>query len=142
MSKNHNKKLYIIFIAVLILAIFFVIPYVKKEKSNPEISPITEAKTTESATILAGNIKTNLSFSKNISLYDVLTKAKSNNEINFSGKNYPGLGFFVNEIGTLQMKDGKNLLYYINGKEASVGVSSYILKNGDIIEWKLKWEKY
>jgi len=30
------------------------------------------------------------------------------------------------------------LLYYINGKEASVGVSTYKPKNGDIIEWKLK----
>jgi hypothetical protein len=29
-------------------------------------------------------------------------------------------------------------MYYINGKEAEIGISSYIPKNGDMIEWKLK----
>ena len=29
-------------------------------------------------------------------------------------------------------------MYYINDKEASLGVSSYTVKEGDIIEWKLK----
>ena len=136
--KNHNKKIYFILLTASFLVIFFAIPYFIKETSNPAISPISKEKNTNSVTVSAGNIKINLSFSLNTSLYNILEKAKKNNKIDFNGKNYPGLGFFVTDVGTLHSGDGKNLLYYINGKEAKVGVSSYILNDGDIIEWKLK----
>lgn len=69
---------------------------------------------------------------------EVMQKAAQNNQITFDGKEYVGLGFFVTQVGTLVNGDGKNLMYYINDKEASVGVSSYVLSDGDIIEWKLK----
>ena len=72
------------------------------------------------------------------SLYDALSSAGDNGQVVFSGKSYPMLGFFVNDIGSLHNGNGKYLFYYINGKEASVGVSSYIPKDGDVVEWKLK----
>ena len=72
------------------------------------------------------------------SLYDTLLSAKENKQIVFSGKNYPGLGFFVTDIGSLHNGNGKYLFYYINNKEASVGVSSFLPQNGDVILWKLK----
>lgn len=93
---------------------------------------------TESATLSAGDVKINIPFAPDTIFYDALVQAKTAGTINFSGKNYPGLGFFVTEIGTLRAGGGKSLLYYINGKHASVGVSSYTLQDGDIIEWKLE----
>lgn len=69
---------------------------------------------------------------------EAMQKAAQNNQITFDGKEYPGLGFFVTRVGSLVSGDGKNLMYYVNDKEASVGVSSYVLSDGDIIEWKLK----
>lgn len=72
------------------------------------------------------------------SLLAILTSAKERGEIAFSGKEYPGLGFFVTELGSLKEGDGKHLMYSINGKEASVGVSLYIPKAGDSIVWELK----
>ncbi len=56
----------------------------------------------------------------------------------FSGRMYPGLGFFVTSVGALHEGNGRHLIYSVNGKEASVGVSSYVPKQHDIIEWKLK----
>ena len=139
--KKYNKKLYIkisvsLILIFIVFFLFFIITSFKKEE-NSIATPLIHKEGAQ-ATISAGNTKINLSFLKNASLYDVLTKAKNNNKINFNGKNYPGLGFFVTDIGTLHSGSGKDLLYYINDKEASVGVSSYILKDGDVIEWKLE----
>lgn len=56
----------------------------------------------------------------------------------FSGKEYSGLGFFVEEINGVKnnTQEGRYWIYYINGKKAQVGISSYILKPNDIIMWK------
>ena len=95
-------------------------------------------KNTENITIILGEEIINLSVPQNTLFYDALVQAKNQGQIAFDGKNYPGLGFFITDIGTLHAGGGKNLLYYINGKEATVGVSSYTLKDGDIIKWKLE----
>ncbi|MFA5791455.1 MAG: DUF4430 domain-containing protein [Candidatus Paceibacterota bacterium] len=89
-------------------------------------------------TVLAGDVTVHLAVTPDTVFYDALVQAENTGKITFSGKNYPGLGFFVTDFGGLHAGNGKNLLYYINGKEATVGVSSYILKGDDIIEWKLK----
>ena len=56
----------------------------------------------------------------------------------FRGRQFPGLGFLVEEINGLTQnpKEGMYWIYYINGETASVGVSQYILQPNDIIEWK------
>lgn len=142
---KHHKKLYtgifiVIFFAVIIVSFLTLgknFQVLKAQIVNPEIEKIEDQKT-ESATILAGSIKTQLSFPPNTLFYDALVQAKNTGAISFGGKNYSGLGFFMTDIGSLHSGSGKNLLYYINGKGASVGVSFYTLKNGDIIEWKLE----
>ncbi|MEK7539404.1 MAG: DUF4430 domain-containing protein [Patescibacteria group bacterium] len=139
MYKN-NKKLYVSLSIILISLVFFLISSSKKENktSHSAISPISAEKNNESITILVGQTTAHLSVLPNTFLYDALIQAKNAGKISFSGKNYPGLGFFVTDIGTLHSSNGKNLIYYINGQEAMVGVSSYILKGGDIILWELK----
>ena len=89
-----------------------------------------------SVTVLAG--ETTIHLQPNVIFYDALVRAKNAGNITFSGRTYTGLGFFVTDIGTLHSGNGKSLIYYINGKEASVGVSSYTLKDGDVIKWKLE----
>lgn len=114
---------------------------VKKDSVVNKIEPEKETaslKNTENITIILGEETINLSVPPNTLFYDALVQAKNQEQITFDGKNYPGLGFFITDIGTLHAGSGKNLLYYINGKEAIVGVSSYMLKDGDIIEWKLE----
>ena len=73
----------------------------------------------------------------NQTVYDVMLLAREQNIFSFEGKQYPMLGFFVTRIGELEMIRGTNLMYYINDVEAPTGVSTYILKDEDIIEWKL-----
>lgn len=59
-----------------------------------------------------------------------------NNTFNFKYKEVSGLGSFVTEINEVKGAPGKYWIYYVNDKLASVGVSKYILKEGDIISWK------
>lgn len=119
MSK-YQKKLFISLTIILLFFAFLIVPSFKKENhiSDSIVAPVK--------------------FTPNTTLYDALVQAKNTGAITFFGKNYPGLGFFVTDIGTLHSGNGKNLIYYINGKEATVGVSSYRLKDGDIIKWKLE----
>lgn len=56
----------------------------------------------------------------------------------FKIKEYPSLGIFVEEINGVKNSFNKYWIYYINGEEAQVGISNYILKSGDIITWKLE----
>lgn len=168
MNKHNKKLYTVLLILIIFLfSAFWAISYFQKKENaittpsksnavNPpllsqggigsgnSLEPKTIPKNTEtqknkeSITILAGDTTAHLLVAPNTLFYNALVEGKNADKITFSGKNYPGLGFFVTEIGTLRAGDGKNLLYYINGKEATVGVSSYTLKDGDIIEWKLE----
>lgn len=113
------------------------IPEETKKPSNT-VTKSVSLPNTKKITILFGEEKAELSVPINTTFYEALIQERTAGTIKLSGKNYPGLGFFVTEIGELRAENGKDLLYYINGKEASVGVSSYVPKDGDIIEWKLE----
>jgi len=87
--------------------------------------------------IQMGYTKINLPLQLGNSIYDVLLAGQNAGRISFTGKNYPGLGFFVTSIGNLREGNGKYLIYNVNGIQASSGVSSYFPKSGDVIEWHL-----
>ena len=105
-------------------------PEDKKEPTLPQ--------NTENITIVAGEKTAEMSVISGTTFYDAIVKAEQEGLITFEGKNYPGLGFFVTDIGTLHSGDGLDLLYYINGTEATVGVSLYIPEDGDTVLWKLE----
>lgn len=89
-------------------------------------------------TVTAGDFSVSLTPKEGSTLFDALTEAKNNGKILFEGKQYPSLGFFVTKIESLSESGGKHLIYYINGKQANSGISLYVLKNGDVIDWKLE----
>jgi hypothetical protein len=73
------------------------------------------------------------------SVFDLMTAAtKQFNNFSFRGREFPGLGFFVEEINGLSQdkKAGMYWIYYINGQKAQVGISQYKLKENDVITWK------
>ena len=80
----------------------------------------------------------NIGFLDGNSIYDLMKDLKNQGKIDFVGENYSGIGFFVEEINGVK-NDSRTLkywIYYVNGKSASMGVSSYQIKANDIIEWK------
>ena len=68
-----------------------------------------------------------------------LMNSKSTNEFNYSGKNFSGMGLFVEEINGINNIPENNVYWKIlvNGEETSVGVSDKIINHGDIIRFVL-----
>ncbi len=53
-------------------------------------------------------------------------------------KTYSGIGEFVESIDGMKPDSQHFWAFYVNGKSSNVGASSYVLKSGDKIEWKLE----
>ncbi|MFA6306491.1 MAG: DUF4430 domain-containing protein [Patescibacteria group bacterium] len=106
----------------------------KTEAPKPVIAP-TEEKI--KVVMIISGVKYEAAVKLGGSVYDLMNILNQENKINFSGKNYSGLGFFMEEInGVKNNPAGANWLYYVNGQPAQTGVSNYELKNNDTIEWK------
>jgi hypothetical protein len=62
----------------------------------------------------------------------------------FSAKEYSGIGMFVEEINGVKNDTSaqKYWIMYIDGESASVGASGYVLRDGDIINWKFEKSKF
>lgn len=74
------------------------------------------------------------------SVYDALFKLNAEKKIQVTFKSYSGLGYFVDEINGVKSDKlrGKYWIYYINGVKAQTGISTYIIKSGDVIIWKFE----
>ena len=136
MNKN-SKKIKILYAVVLSILLLSIAGFWAKSKITQTDAPALSSAIGH-ATIRYGIASAQLSFSPGAKLYDVLLQAKKEGALSFSGENYPGLGFLVTDIGSLHQGGGKYLIYYVNGQQASVGVSAYPLKDGDVVEWKLE----
>ncbi len=56
--------------------------------------------------------------------------------LRFTGREYPGLGFFVDSINGVSSAGGKYWVFYVNGVSATQGISSTIIEKGDLVEWR------
>lgn len=74
-----------------------------------------------------------LSYETDQSLFEALKKTS----LQIKTENYPLLGAIVKNINGFENNtDGKYWQYWINGRYAEIGISSYIVKPSDLIEWK------
>lgn len=66
---------------------------------------------------------------------DALSLLKKHAQV---GVKHYSFGDLVTSINGTQGNGPKYWTFYVNGKEAQVGASSYVTKNSDKIEWKLQ----
>lgn len=119
---------------------------VAKDKLEPKENknlPIEEKEHTEEEnqiTLIVLDKIYEIGIDENDSLYQAMINLENKNANNFSFnyKNYPSLGIFIDEINGQKAGSGKYWIYSVNGEEATVGISNFILKDGDIINWELK----
>ncbi len=87
-----------------------------------------------------GNIKAfdDIKLEEGKTVFDLLKKVTQENNLEFSFKEYPGLGVFVESIDGISNDAKINTWwqYWVNGEYAQTGASIYKLKNNDLIEWK------
>lgn len=97
-----------------------------------------------SNTLVVEDKKYTLSYTKNTSVFKFMT-ALEKNGFSFASRNYGAdLGYFITQIHGKKNDDipGYYWIYYINDAKATIGVSNYILKPHDIIEWKYEEAEY
>lgn len=68
-------------------------------------------------------------------LYEVMLDLE-NEGITLKTKKFSSLGYLIEGINSKESNNGYYWTLYINDKEALVGVSAYIPKANDVIEWK------
>jgi len=113
----------------------------KKIEQPQAISALAEEKI--KAVMLINGVKYEAEVKAGASAYDLMNELKQNGKISFSGKNYSGLGFFVEEINGLKNNPlAENWIYYVNGNPAPVGISNYLIKNDDVLEWRYEKKSF
>jgi len=78
-------------------------------------------------------------------VYDMMMQLHNDAKLTIKTKNYgQSLGYFITEInGIRHTNESDNYwIYYINGKKATLGISSYTLLPHDIIEWKYEENEF
>ena len=111
-----------------------IIPTIEIDTSEDniiEINPIV-------VTLKINDSPYNTTVTEDTTVYSLMDKLTKETNFSFSGKNYSGLGYFVDKINGIKNdnSNGKYWIYYINGQSAKVGISNYIINNNDLIEWK------
>lgn len=120
----------------------------EREKTNSETRPAPQPQEETKIPTISANLIINeetyaLSLPEQSSVYDLMEKAREVHGILFGGREYTGIGFFVDEINGVKNNEGGNSKYWIysiNGQKAQVGISQYILQDGDIISWNYEDE--
>jgi uncharacterized membrane protein len=133
--KNKNKTILIILLLVISFLLFSLVQInlsntkqIEKEESVVSVGFVS---------LNVFNKSYEIEIKEGDSVYDVMeTLQNSGQDFSFKYKEYSGMGVFIEEIKEVRGKAGSYWIYYINGEEASVGVSKYILKGGDVVTWK------
>lgn len=132
MKKQQTKIIGIILLTLLFSNLEFAFA-----KTNP-YTPKKVVKKENFITIQVLDNTYKAPYKEGDSLYTVMKNLseKKNSKFYFHSKNYSSLGNFIDEINGVKGTPGRYWIYYINNKKATVGVSKYFVKNGDIISWK------
>lgn len=143
MNKKNIKILLIVILTCILITVFFQIaarPLSGKLEDSEKIKLHIVKEKNIKVSLNLQNRKYETEINEGATVFEVMQKIQKENDNNFSFgyKEYPSLGVFVDEINEVKGDLGKYWIYYVNGKEASVGVSKNIIKNGDIISWEKK----
>lgn len=78
--------------------------------------------------------------SSSTTVYNLMqhASADSRQPFLFETKDYGSMGLFIESINGLEnnLQTGEYWIYYINGESAKIGISNYIIKPEDVIQWR------
>ncbi len=108
------------------------LPLVNKEKIQYQIPKDNGIDTT----LEINSIKYIGKINQKTSVYDFMKKLMEEKEVTFTEKNYSGIGKFIISLNGVSGDKDHAWIYYVNGNEASLGVSTQIINPGDVVSWK------
>jgi hypothetical protein len=148
MKKNNKKILIAIGLSITLFFVFFLNFHTNhiektyetaKDTTKTEISP--QIVTTQTVLEINGT-RFEEELTNQTNVYDFMSKLQNEGKINFTEKTYIGMGKFIDSINGIRGNGEQNWIYYVNDKEASVGVSNYKINPGDVVSWKYEKENY
>lgn len=108
-----------------------------------ENTETTELAEVEQNTIPSSFIVEDISYSTQIpresNVYDLMSKLRTDHGLVFTEKDFGGsLGIFITSINGIENggSENKYWIFYVNDEKSKLGISNYILKPHDVIEWK------
>ncbi|MCC2630418.1 MAG: hypothetical protein K0S38_227 [Candidatus Paceibacter sp.] len=131
-----NKKVIYVSIAMVGIVVAGLMLYQKPKV--PTTTNNTQVQSETKFTLVAQGKEYTGSLPNQSSAYDAMTKLASTTPFRFKAKYYAGMGYLIEEIEGIRGSDGAYWTLYINNATSTVGVSDYILKDNDTIEWKLE----
>ncbi len=131
-SKIYSKKIIVAVVAIVAMGII-VFVWANKEVANTKKDINTQSG--QPATENSELQKTEYLSYKGEDGKTALELLKSEAEVETKSSS---LGDYVTSINGNDGDGSKFWLFYVNGKEATVGADKYITKSGETIEWKLQ----
>lgn len=107
----------------------------------PEEETEGEASTTINVVLQIDDKNYQVDVVASTTVFDLMQTLKEKQGLTWGAKEYPGMGFLIEEINGVKSTANKFWVYYINGQSAQVGASQYVLQPNDKIEWKYESAK-
>ena len=109
-----------------------------QKQQNIQNIKVSEPLNTISVSIAVRQATSTLRVPEGSSVYEAMNILASTTSFSFHGTYYSGMGYYIDEINGEKNHSNAFWIYYVNGAQANIGASSYILKNGDTIRWRLE----
>lgn len=93
------------------------------------------------ASLLVGGQEYSLVVAENETLEVAMKNLVKISNFSFDGKDFSGMGFFVDIINGQKNGGGKYWILYVNDSLAAEGISQLLIKPGDRIEWRYEQGK-
>jgi len=140
-------RLFLILIFVAVVGgVYFFTPSKTIGPKEPTSTPqnATEQSNTIPATISVLDKTYPVQIDEGSSVYDAMQSLMKQGLVSFTAKEYSGMGYLIEEFNGTKNDNasGTYWVYYINGKSADEGISSYIIKPNDTISWKYEKSIY
>lgn len=107
-----------------------------KQPTSQKTAQIAEIQPTSNFTLTVGSSTYTTHIHDGDTLYDTMRALSSTTNFIFTGREYIGMGFFVESINGKVSADSHYWILYKNGTRSSTGVSQTTLHAGDVAEWK------
>ncbi|MEK7114182.1 MAG: DUF4430 domain-containing protein [Patescibacteria group bacterium] len=117
-------------VAVVIATIFVYIP---RAHEAPQTALVSSA---AQATFAVGDKTYSINVASGETVIGAMRALASAGTLSFTGREYPGLGFFIDSINGKKNADGRYWILYVNDVSASVGASATTIRADDVLEWK------
>ncbi len=122
--------------AVIIATTFVYVQHERNTSQTVSTSFSATASTTETAVLKVGEKTYSVTVRPGETVIDAMRVLESAGTFSFTGRDYPGMGVFIDSINGVKNANGKYWILYVNGIPATAGASAVAVSAGDIVEWK------